>query len=116
MTAQDILTLANAGFTAQQISALNALTQQTQVSQVTQPTQLPQATQPTQQVQRVATPQQTGQPMSQLDIMAQQIQQLTGAIQTSNILSDNQPQLPTADDVLAEIINPPTNNQTGGNK
>ena len=76
MTQNDILTLARAGFTAQQISALAQM-------------------QPVQQMQPIGDP------------FAQQLAQLTQAIQANGILSAQQPKLETADDVLASIINPP---------
>ena len=76
MTQNDILTLARAGFTAQQISALAQM-------------------QPVQQMQPTGDP------------FAQQLAQLTKAIQANGILSAQQPKPETADDVLASIINPP---------
>ena len=76
MTKNDILALARAGFTAQQISALAQM-------------------QPVQQMQPIGDP------------FTQQLAQLTQAIQANGILSAQQPEPETADDVLASIINPP---------
>ena len=76
MTQNDILVLARAGFTAQQISALAQM-------------------QPVQQMQPMGDP------------FAQQLAQLTQAIQANGILSAQQPKQETAEDVLASIINPP---------
>ena len=78
MTQNDILTLARAGFTAQQISALAQMQMQ-----------------PVQQMQPMGDP------------FAQQLAQLTQAIQANGILSAQQPKPETVDDVLASIINPP---------
>ena len=89
MTQNDILTLARAGFTAQQISALAQM----------QPVQ---QTQPVQQMQPVQQTQPIGDPF------AQQLAQLTQAIQANGILSAQQPKQETAEDVLASIINPRT--------
>ena len=100
MTQNDILTLARAGFTAQQISALAQMqpVQQMQHVQQMQPVQQMQSVQqmqPAQQMQPVGDP------------FAQQLAQLTQAIQANGILSAQQPKPETADDVLASIINPP---------
>lgn len=92
MTNQDILTLANAGFTAQQIAALN------QVAPVAQQMQ-----QPVQQMQQPA--QQMQQP---LDAMSRQIAELTQAVKAGAIAGTTQPKMQTTDDILAEIINPPS--------
>ena len=78
MTQNDVLTLARAGFTAQQISALAQM-------------------QPVQQMQPVGDP------------FVQQLAKLTQAIQANGILSTQQPNPETADEVLASIINPPKN-------
>ena len=83
MTMNDILTLAKAGFTAQQISALNAVN-----AQPTQPTQPTQPAQP-----------------EQNDMFAQIMNQL----KANAINQTEQPKVQTTDDILAEIINPPTN-------
>lgn len=111
MTADEIISLAKAGFSAQQIAALSS-----------------QPSQPAQPVQSVGNPLQYGTPQHfpvsapaqnssvPLDAMAQQIQQLTSAVQQSNIMMASQPQVQTADDVLAEIINPPSVVQQQNNK
>ena len=97
MTQNDILTLARAGFTAQQISALAQM-------QPVQPVQQMQPVQPVQQMQPVQPVQQM-QPAG--DPFMQQLAQLTQAIQANGILSAQQPKQETAEDVLASIINPP---------
>ena len=85
-TNNDILTLARAGFTASQISALNAI--QTPVTQpVVQPMQTP--------VQPVT------------DQYGDTLNQILSAIQTNAINQTAQPKVQTTDEILAEIINPP---------
>lgn len=80
-TNEDILVLARAGFTASQIGALNKVG--------TAPaTQTPPATAPA----------------NNNDMLTQ----ILGAIQTNAINTTQQPQPQTTDDILAEIINPPT--------
>lgn len=90
-TNNDILTLARAGFTATQISALNSI--QTPVVQPVQP------------VQPVQTPVQPMQPVT--DQYGDTLNQILSAIQTNAINQTTQPKVQTTDDILAEIINPP---------
>ena len=93
-TNDDILTLARAGFTAQQIGALNAV----QITPV--PTAQPVQTTPVPTAQPVqTTPAQTAQ-----DDM---LSKILGAIQQNAINQTAQPERQTTDDILAEIINPP---------
>lgn len=91
MTTKDILTLANAGFTAQQIAALGSVKQ---TGENASPAMI------------------TMSPGSNLADMNKQIEQLTQAVQLGNMFVSNQPPAETADDILASIINPP--NITGG--
>ena len=111
-TNNDILTLARAGFTASQISALNAI--QTPVVQPVQPVQPVQTpvqpmhpvVQPMQPVvQPVQTPVQPMQPVT--DQYGDTLNQILSAIQTNAINQTTQPKAQTTDDILAEIINPP---------
>lgn len=96
-TNDDILTLARAGFTAQQIGALNAV--QTIPLPTTQPVQTSTPPVQTTPVQISTQPVQTAQ-----DDM---LSKILGAIQTSAINQTSQPERQTTDDILAEIINPP---------
>ena len=89
--AENVLVLAKAGFTAQQIAGLSMLAGQS--AQLTQPVQPVQPTQPTQPVQPV-------------DPVLAELQKLTGLVQGSNIMNVNQPKVQTAEEILAEIINP----------
>ena len=87
MKIEDILTLAKAGFTADQISRLAAI-------------------QPVQPVQPVQ-PAQPAQPAQQENDFAAQLAALTAAIHANGILGSEQPKQETAEDILASIINPP---------
>ena len=87
----EILTLAKAGFTAQQIAGLSMVANQS----VATPAQ-PVAT----QAQPVATPAQP------VDPVLAELQKLTGLVQGSNIMNVNQPKVQTPEEILAEIINP----------
>ena len=91
-TNNDILTLARAGFTASQISALNSVGANPPANTVTP------APAPTQTV----TPTPAYNANDTLD-------KILNAIQTNAIHATQQPQPQTTDDILAEIINPPTN-------
>ena len=87
--AENVLVLAKAGFTAQQIAGLSML-----ASQPAQPTQPAQPVQP-------------AQPAQPVDPVLAELQKLTGLVQGSNIMNENQPKVQTAEEILAEIINPP---------
>lgn len=87
-TNNDILTLARAGFTASQISALNSVGAN---PPATNPAPAPVTVTPT--------------PYSANDTL----DKILSAIQTNAINATQQPQPQTTDDILAEIINPPTN-------
>lgn len=89
-TNNDILTLARAGFTASQISALNSVGGNPPANTVT----------PTPTPAQSVTP--TYNANDTLD-------KILSAIQTNAINSTQQPKQQTTDDILAEIINPPTN-------
>lgn len=90
-TNNDILTLARAGFTATQISALNSIQTQVQVQPAVQPMQ----TQVQPAVQQAS------------DQYGDTLNQILSAIQTNAINQTTQPKVQTTDDILAEIINPP---------
>ena len=86
--AENVLVLAKAGFTAQQIAGLSML-----------------AGQPAQPAQTVQ-PAQPAQPAQPIDPVLAELQKLTGLVQGSNIMNVNQPKVQTAEEILAEIINP----------
>ena len=87
MTIEDILTLARAGYTSEQINALYSV-------QVQAPVQAP--------VQVPA-------PTATLDDVMRGLAGLTTAVQANALLGAQQPAQPTVNDVLAQIIapNPP---------
>ena len=86
--AENVLVLAKAGFTAQQIAGLSML-----AGQSAPPAPPAQPTHPTQPAQPV-------------DPVLAELQKLTGLVQGSNILNVNQPKVQTPEEILAEIINP----------
>ena len=92
MNISDIVALAKAGFTAAQIAAM------------AQPAQTPAQTPAQPVVQTPAQP--VVQPQYSDPIMAQ-LAALTSAINNNAIVNTNMPKPQTADEILAEIINPP---------
>ena len=86
----EILTLAKAGFTAQQIAGLSMINN----PPVPQPAPVPQ---PTPVPQPAPVP---------VDPVLAELQKLTGLVQGSNIMNVNQPKVQTPEEILAEIINP----------
>lgn len=114
MNLTDIIALANAGFTAQQIAGL-ATANQSQ-AQPTLPAQPPTVI-PTPQIPSAAvTAPQNAAPVATpapTDPIMAQLQNLTTAIQANGILNSQMPitQPETPEDVLASIINPPTLNK-----
>lgn len=95
---EDILILAKAGFNAQQIAALNIVGAQ----QVTAP-------QPIQEVKPEPQPQPIpeSQPTSTIDDVLKSVEGLTKTFQNGFMLGATQPKPVTAEDILANIINPP---------
>ena len=120
---EDILILAKAGFNAQQIAALNQVQAPQQIQQTVQEPQ--QTVQPPQQIQQtVQAPQQTVQAPQQvqqtvqapgqgasIDDVLKSVQDLTSTFQNGFLLNSTQPQQLSAEDVLAQIINPPINDK-----
>lgn len=102
---EEILTLAKAGFTAQQIAGLSMVANQpvaTPAQPVVTPAQ-PVVT-PAQPVVTPAQPVPT--PAQPVDPVLAELQKLTGLVQGSNIMNVNQPKVQTPEEILAEIINP----------
>ena len=110
----DILILAKAGFNAQQIAALNAIGSQMQPQQqMQQPQQQMQMQQPQQQPQQPQQQMQQPQGATINDVL-NSLDGLTKTFQNGFLLNSQQPKQVTAEDILAEIINPPTPTQEGG--
>ena len=100
----NILVLAKAGFTAQQIAALNMVG--------AQPQPQPQPIQET-KPQPQPIPETRPEPVPQgasIDDVLKSVEGLTKTFQNGFMMSAQQPQPVTAEDILAKIINPPTDN------
>ena len=109
-SAENVLVLAKAGFTAQQIAGLSMLAGQSAPVQqpvVQQPVQQPVVKQPVVKQPVVQQPV-VQQPVVKqpVDPVLAELQKLTGLVQGSNIMNVNQPKVKTAEEILAEIINP----------
>ena len=99
MKASEIIALATAGYTAEQIAVIAKAAKEQPAPQ--QPVQQPAPQQPVQQpVQPVQQPDGYADLMGKLDA-------LTTQIQKSAILNSAQPREESADDILANIIDPP---------
>ena len=95
MDINDIITLANAGYTKSDISALLGV--QTPVQAPVQtPVQIPAQT----QLQAPAHDDSINKMLAEMSLLRQDLQ-------TSNIINSQQPKVETADDIIAKIINPP---------
>lgn len=117
----DILVLAKAGFNAKQIAALNMIGT-TPVAQTPEPqpnptpTPEPQKTPATTQApepktQPAPTPTPEPQPTPQgasIDDVLKAVAGISDAIKIGNLQNLTQPKPVTSEDILAEIINPPT--------
>lgn len=104
MKIDDVLSLAKAGFTFNQISQLAQLARQSKSAQTTPAN--PVTTAP----QTPANPQTTPAVFDQNKL----VNDLVAQLQQSNILGSQQPETESADDVLAQIINPKGVENNGG--
>ena len=106
MTMQDILTLAKAGYTAEQISAL-AAAEQTQPQEQEQPQeQRPKQKQPKQKQPKQKPEQPQEQEQEQPDILAE-LREIKTALLKGAFMGAQQPAAQDAEAALAAIINPP---------
>ena len=94
MTMQDILTLAKAGYTAAQISAMAAAEQE------------PKQPEPKQPDPKQPDPKQPGPKQEQPDIIAE-LREIKSAILAGAYMGAQQPATQDAESALAAIINPP---------
>ena len=103
MTMQDILTLAKAGYTAEQISALSAAEQpqEPEQEQPQEPEQKPKQKQPKQKPEQPLEQEQ-----EQPDILAE-LREIKTALLKGAFMGAQQPAAQDADAALAAIINPP---------
>ena len=97
---EEILTLAKAGFTAQQIAGLSMISNAPATPTPPTPPTPPAPPAPP------APPTPTATPAPPVDPVLQELQKLTGLVQSSNIMNVNQPKVQTPEEILAEIINP----------
>ena len=108
MNKEEILILAKAGFTAQQIAALNTVGVAAPApvpAPAPEPTPAPAPTVP---FNPVALPQ-----GATIDDVLASVQGLTQVVQSNALLNTQQPKPVTAEDILAEIINPPVPDKGG---
>ena len=111
MNKEEILVLAKAGFTAQQIAALNTVG-------VAAPAPAPAPAQATVTATPPAQATVTAPALPQgatIDDVLASVQGLTQVVQSNALLNTQQPKPVTAEDILAEIINPPTTPKGGNN-
>ena len=110
MTMQDILTLAKAGYTAEQISALAAAEQTQPQEQPQEQEQKPKQKQPKQkqpkQKPEQTQPQEQEQEQEQPDILAE-LREIKTALLKGAFIGAQQPAAQDAEAALAAIINPP---------
>lgn len=106
MTMQDILTLAKAGYTAEQISALAAAEQQEQPEQQEQEQEQKPKQKPKQPKQKQKPEQEQPQEQEQPDILAE-LREIKSAILKGAYMGAQQPAAQDAEAALAAIINPP---------
>ena len=105
MTMQDILTLAKAGYTAAQISALAAAEQEQKPPEQKPPEQKPPEQKPPEQKPPEQKPPEQ-KPPEQPDIIAE-LREIKSAILAGAYMGAQQPAQQDAESALAAIINPP---------
>ena len=106
---EDILTLAKAGFNAQQIAALSAVGAAPTPAPTPEPTPAPTpAPQPTPAPAPDPQPTPAPAPAATMDEILKSVQGLTQTFQNGFIMGAQQPKPVTAEDILANIINPPS--------
>ena len=108
MTMQDILTLAKAGYTAEQISALAAAEQEQEQEQPQEQEPKPKQKQPKQKQpkQKPEQEQPQEQEQEQPDILAE-LREIKTALLKGAFMGAQQPAAQDAEAALAAIINPP---------
>ena len=104
---EDILTLAKAGFTAQQIAALSAVGAAPTPAPTPEPTPAP-TPEPTPAPTPAPQPTPAPAPAATMDEILKSVQGLTQTFQNGFIMGAQQPKPVTAEDILANIINPPS--------
>lgn len=108
---EDILILAKAGFNAQQIAALNAVgSQPAPAPAPAAPAQVAE-TAPSAPIAPAAPAAPAAPQTSTMDEILKSVQGLTQTMQNGFIMGAQQPKPITAEDILANIINPPSTNK-----
>lgn len=102
---EDILTLAKAGFNAQQIAALNMVGTAPAPTSAPAPDPTPA---PAPAPDPAPAPAQAPAPAATMDEILKSVQGLTQTFQNGFIMGAQQPKPVTAEDILANIINPPS--------
>lgn len=104
---EDILILAKAGFNAQQIAALNAVGSQPAPA----PAPAPETPAPAPAPAPETPPAPAAPQGATMDEILKSVQGLTQTFQNGFIMGAQQPKPVTAEDILANIINPPSTNK-----
>ena len=107
MTMQDILTLAKAGYTAEQISALAAAEQTQPQEQPQEQEQKPKQKQPKQKQPKQKPEQEQPQEQEQQPDIFAELREIKSAILKGAYMGAQQPAAQDAEAALAAIINPP---------
>ena len=102
---EDILILAKAGFNAQQIAALNMVGSAPAPAPAPAPVAAPAPTDP---AAPAPAPTDPAAPAATMDEILKSVQGLTQTFQNGFIMGAQQPKPVTAEDILANIINPPS--------
>lgn len=102
---EDILTLAKAGFNASQIAALSVVGSQQQTAP--EPETKPAAPEPEKKPAAPEPEQKPAAPAATVDDVLKSVKDLTATFQNGFMLNSQQPKPVTAEDILANIINPP---------
>lgn len=109
---EDILILAKAGFNAQQIAALNMVGSQPAPAPAPEAPAAPAAPQVAEPVPAPEAPAAPAAPQgATMDEILKSVQGLTQTFQNGFIMGAQQPKPVTAEDILANIINPPSPNK-----
>jgi hypothetical protein len=107
---EDILILAKAGFNAQQIAALNMVGTQPAPAPAQAP-ETPPAPAPAPAPAPETPPAPAAPQGATMDEILKSVQGLTQTFQNGFIMGAQQPKPVTAEDILANIINPPSTNK-----
>jgi hypothetical protein len=108
---EDILILAKAGFNAQQIAALNMVGAQPTPDPAPAPAPETPAPAPAPETPPAPAPAPAAPQGATMDEILKSVQGLTQTFQNGFIMGSQQPKPVTAEEILANIINPPSPNK-----